>query len=150
MTEPLIRARGLTKTYGDFIAVDGIDFDVAKGESFGLLGPNGAGKTTLLSILTTLLKPSSGTAEICGLDIIKNPSEVYGIAAVFERKVLIDYALQSYEIALEIDSNMNFNFQMAVLYGQKGETDKMIEKFLEESYKNPQNLILIQNTFITF
>jgi tetratricopeptide (TPR) repeat protein len=63
---------------------------------------------------------------------------------------LIDYALQSYEIALEIDSNMNFNFQMAVLYGQKGETDKMIEKFLEESYKNPQNLILIQNQFTRF
>jgi len=58
--------------------------------------------------------------------IIKNPSEVYGIAAVFERKVLIDYALQSYEIALEIDQNMNFNFQMAVLYGQNGQTDKMI------------------------
>jgi tetratricopeptide (TPR) repeat protein len=82
--------------------------------------------------------------------IKKNPSEVYGIAAVFERKVLIDYALQSYEIALEIDPNMNFNFQMAVLYGQKGETDKMIEKFLEESYKNPQNLILIQNQFTRF
>ncbi len=63
---------------------------------------------------------------------------------------MIDYALQSYEIALEIDSNMNFNFQMAVLYGQKGETDKMIEKFLEESYKNPQNLILIQNQFTRF
>jgi tetratricopeptide (TPR) repeat protein len=82
--------------------------------------------------------------------IKKNPSEVYGIAAVFERKVLIDYALQSYEIALEIDPNMNFNFQMAVLYGQKGETDKMIEKFLEESFKNPQNLILIQNQFTRF
>lgn len=82
--------------------------------------------------------------------IKKNPAEVYGIAPVFERKVLIDYALQSYEMALEIDPNLNFNFQMAVLYGQKGETDKMIEKFLEESYKNPQNLILIQNQFTRF
>jgi tetratricopeptide (TPR) repeat protein len=82
--------------------------------------------------------------------IKKNPSEVYGIAAVFERKVLIDYALQSYEIALEIDPNLNFNFQMAVLYGQNGQTDKMIKKFLEESYKNPQNLILIQNQFTRF
>ena len=82
--------------------------------------------------------------------IKKNPAEVYGIAPVFERKVLIDYALKSYEMALEMDPNMNFNFQMAVLYGQKGETDKMIEKFLEESYKNPQNLILIQNQFTRF
>ena len=82
--------------------------------------------------------------------IKKNPSEVYGIAAVFERKVLIEYALQAYQIALEIDPNMNFNFQMALLYGQNGQTDKMIEKFLEESYKNPQNLILIQNQFTRF
>ena len=82
--------------------------------------------------------------------IKKNPAEVYGIAAVFERKVLIDYALQSYEMALEINPNLNFNFQMAVLYGQNGQTDKMIEKFLEESYKNPQNLILIQNQFTRF
>ena len=82
--------------------------------------------------------------------IKKNPSEVYGIAAVFEKKVLIDYALQSYQIALDLDPNMNFNFQMAVLYGQNGQTDKMIEMFLEESYKNPQNLILIQNQFTRF
>ena len=82
--------------------------------------------------------------------IKKNPAEVYGIAAVFERKVLIDFALQSYEMALEINPNLNFNFQMAVLYGQNGQTDKMIEKFLEESYKNPQNLILIQNQFTRF
>jgi len=82
--------------------------------------------------------------------IKKNPSEVYGIATVFEKKVLIDYALQAYQMALEIDPKMNFNFQMAVLYGQNGQTDKMIEKFLEESYKNPQNLILIQNQFTRF
>jgi tetratricopeptide (TPR) repeat protein len=82
--------------------------------------------------------------------IKKNPSEVYGIAAVFERKVLIDYALQAYQIALEIDPKLNFNFQMAVLYGQNGQTDKMIEKFLEESYTNPKNLILIQNQFTRF
>ena len=85
------------------------------------------------------------------LDQIKKmPSEVYGIAAVFEKKVLIDYALQAYQIALEIDPKMNFNFQMAVLYGQNGQTDKMIEKFLEESYMNPQNLILVQNQFTRF
>ena len=48
MSEPLISARGLTKRYGDFTAVDAIDFDVAKGESFGLLGPNGAGKSTTM------------------------------------------------------------------------------------------------------
>ena len=85
------------------------------------------------------------------LDKIKKyPSEVYGIAAVFEKKVLIDYALQAYQIALEISPNMNFNIQMAILYGQNGQTDQMIEKFLEESFNNPQNLILIQNQFTRF
>lgn len=82
--------------------------------------------------------------------IKKNPTEVYGVAAVFERKVLIDYALQAYQMAIELDPKLNFNFQMALLYGQKGETDKMIEKFLEESYANPQNLIAIQNQFSRF
>jgi len=82
--------------------------------------------------------------------IKKNPTEVYGVAAVFERKVLIEYALQAYQIAIELDPKLNFNFQMALLYGQKGETDKMIEKFLEESYTNPQNLFAIQNQFSRF
>ena len=58
--------------------------------------------------------------------------------------------MQAYQIALEIDPKMNFNFQMAILYGQNGQTDKMIEMFLEESYINPQNLILIQNQFTRF
>ena len=85
------------------------------------------------------------------LDKIKKiPTEVYGIAAVFERKVLIDYALQAYQLAIELDKKLNFNFQMALLYGQKGETDKMIEKFLEESFTNPQNLFAIQNQFSRF
>jgi tetratricopeptide (TPR) repeat protein len=82
--------------------------------------------------------------------IKKNPNEVYGIAAVFERKVLIEYALQAYELAIELDPKLNFNFQMALLYGQKGDSDKMIEKFLEESYANPQNLFAIQNQFSRF
>lgn len=82
--------------------------------------------------------------------IKKNPSEVYGIAAAFERKVLIDYALRAYEMALELEPKFNFNFQMALLYGQKGNTDMMIEKFLAESYDNPQNLIMIQNQLSRF
>ena len=85
------------------------------------------------------------------LDKIKKiPTEVYGIAAVFERKVLIEYALQAYQLAIQLDPRLNFNFQMALLYGQKGDSDKMIEKFLEESYANPQNLFAIQNQFSRF
>jgi len=80
----------------------------------------------------------------------KNPNEVYNIASVFERKVLIDYALQAYQLALTLEPKLNFNFQMAMLYGQSGNTDMMIDKFLTEAFENPQNSIMIQNQLTRF
>lgn len=68
MSDSLISARGLTKKFGDFTAVDGIDFDVAKGESFGLLGPNGAGKSTTMRIIAATSRRTSGTISILGRD----------------------------------------------------------------------------------
>jgi tetratricopeptide (TPR) repeat protein len=82
--------------------------------------------------------------------IRKTPDAVYPIASTFEQKALIDYALQAYQIAVTLEPKFDFNFQMALLYGQKGETDNMIEMFLTESYKVPQNLIPIQNQFSRF
>lgn len=82
--------------------------------------------------------------------IKKNPNEVYGIAGTFERKVLIDYALQSYEIAVAQEQLFNFNYQMAILYGQLGNINMMIEKFLNEAYTNPQSSIMIQNQLSRF
>jgi len=66
----------LTKYYGDLLAVDHISFKVRQGEFFGLLGPNGAGKTTTIRMLTGLLKPTSGTARVMGIDVVKNPVDV--------------------------------------------------------------------------
>ncbi len=66
---PVIRVRGLTKRYGDILAVDGIDFDVAAGEVFGLLGPNGAGKTTTVEILEGLRTPDGGEVHVLGVDV---------------------------------------------------------------------------------
>lgn len=82
--------------------------------------------------------------------IKKNVNEVYGIAYTFERKALTDYALLAYQTAANIDSKLNFNFQIAVLYGQKGEMELMLETFLNESYQNPQNLPIIQNQLNRF
>ena len=82
--------------------------------------------------------------------IRKNSNEAYGIAVAFERHVLLDLALQSYELALSLAPQMNFNFQMAVLHGQLGHTDQMIDTFLTEAYTNPQNLPLIQNQLSRF
>ena len=66
---PIIRVRGLTKRYGDVQAVDGIDFEVARGEIFGLLGPNGAGKTTTVEILEGLRQPDGGQVSVLGVDV---------------------------------------------------------------------------------
>jgi tetratricopeptide (TPR) repeat protein len=82
--------------------------------------------------------------------IKKNPNEVYGIANSFERKVLLDYALQSYQTAIAIEPKFNFNYQMALLYGQLGNTDQMIATFLDEAYANPLNSIQIQNQLSRF
>ena len=68
MSEALIRARGLTKKFGDFTAVNGIDFDVLKGESFGLLGPNGAGKSTAMRMIGATSQRTSGELTILGKD----------------------------------------------------------------------------------
>ena len=68
-----IQVSGLTKYYGDLLAVDHVSFDVREGEIFGFLGPNGAGKTTTVRMLTTLLTPSEGTATIQGCDLLKDP-----------------------------------------------------------------------------
>lgn len=72
----MISVRGLTKRFGAVVAVDGVSFDVARGEVFGLLGENGAGKTTTLRMLATLLRPTHGTAVIGGIDLLERPHEV--------------------------------------------------------------------------
>src|SRR4026209_1483363 len=71
----IVRTEGLVKRYDRTVAVAGIDLDVDQGEIFGLVGPNGAGKTTTLRILATLLKPTSGEAEIAGISVRRNPDE---------------------------------------------------------------------------
>ena len=82
--------------------------------------------------------------------INENPSFVYIIASNFEKKALIDYALKAYTLALTLEPKFSFNQQMAVLYGQQGKVDLMIEKFLEEGERNPQSTLLIQNYLSRF
>lgn len=75
----------LTKKFNGFTAVDGLSMQVEEGEVFGLLGPNGAGKTTTISMLCTILKPTSGSAQVNGFDILKNPKDVRkSIGIVFQ------------------------------------------------------------------
>ncbi|MGW2406533.1 ATP-binding cassette domain-containing protein [Streptomyces sp. NPDC001739] len=71
-----IYAEGLVKTFGDVRALDGVDLDVPEGTVLGMLGPNGAGKTTAVRVLTTLLRPDRGKAEVAGIDVLAHPDKV--------------------------------------------------------------------------
>jgi len=93
VSEPLIRARGLTKTYGDFVAVDNIDFDVAKGESFGFLGPNGAGKSTTMRIIGATSVRTSGTLTILGKDPEVNGPQIRAHLGVVPQQDNLDNEL---------------------------------------------------------
>jgi lipooligosaccharide transport system ATP-binding protein len=68
MRESIVQARGLTKKFGEFVAVDAIDFDIVKGEPFGFLGPNGAGKTSTMKMITTVSPITEGKLTVLGLD----------------------------------------------------------------------------------
>jgi ABC-2 type transport system ATP-binding protein len=86
---PAVIARGLTKRYGDVLAVDRLELDIASGQFFGLLGPNGSGKTTTIHMLSTLLRPSAGSAIVAGHDVTLKPVAVRGaIGVVFQDSAL--------------------------------------------------------------
>ncbi|MGZ3559581.1 MAG: ATP-binding cassette domain-containing protein, partial [Thermodesulfobacteriota bacterium] len=88
---PVIEVRNLTKKFDDFVAVDNISFSVEAGEIFAFLGPNGAGKTTTIKMLTTLLKPTSGSMLVNGHNPVENQEEVRrSIGIVFQDPSLDD------------------------------------------------------------
>jgi ABC-2 type transport system ATP-binding protein len=82
MGEPVIEVKDFRKTYGDFVAVDGISFEVQKGEIFGLLGPNGAGKTSTLESLEGLRAPNGGSVRVAGLDPTREPRKLHNVIGV--------------------------------------------------------------------
>ena len=85
MTDSIIKVENLVKNYGELVAVNSINFNVAQGEIFGFLGPNGAGKTTTINILCTLAKPTSGRATVAGFDVVRQQSQVrQSIGLVFQ------------------------------------------------------------------
>ncbi len=87
--ETLIEVRDLTKNFNSFTAVDQVSFNVKKGEVFGLLGPNGAGKTTIIRMLSTLTRPTEGTARVGGYDIVKNDDQVRKLIGLVSEKIIM-------------------------------------------------------------
>ena len=100
ITEPgplAIRTSKLTKHYGDLVAVDQLDLDVRRGEIFGLLGPNGAGKSTTAGLLTCRVIPTSGTAEVEGIDAFKSPALLKQLIGVVPQSNTLDRSLSVYD-----------------------------------------------------
>ena len=95
--EAAINVKNIVKKFGDFTAVDDVSFTVERGKIFGLLGPNGGGKSTLIRMLTTLIPPTSGTAKVDGIDVIKNPDGVRKVIGVIPQALTSDLELSVYE-----------------------------------------------------
>src|SRR5947208_10794683 len=94
MQQPAIEVRRLRKVYpGGIAAVKGIDFDVAPGEVFGLLGPNGAGKSTTIGMLTTTIRPTSGSARLAGFDVATEPLQARAVSSVVFQDSVVDRSL---------------------------------------------------------
>ena len=118
-----IEVEKLTKRFGDFTAVDALEFSVEHGEVFGLLGPNGAGKSTLIRMLTTLVPPTSGTALVNGFDIVKQANDVRQSIGVIPQAMTSDLDLSAVE-------NMSI---FAKLYGiPREKRQKIIPELLED------------------
>jgi len=127
----LIRLRQLTKRYGRFTAVDGIDLMVPSGELFGFLGPNGAGKTTTFRMIAGILRPTSGTVEVGGIDINERPLEAKARLGFIPDRPFVYDKLTGAEF-------LRFT---AALYGQQGPAierriDELLELFELVRWKN--------------
>jgi ABC-2 type transport system ATP-binding protein len=127
----LIRLRQLTKRYGRFTAVDGIDLVVPSGELFGFLGPNGAGKTTTFRMIAGILRPTSGTVEVGGIDINERPLEAKARLGFIPDRPFVYDKLTGAEF-------LRFT---AALYGQQGPAierriDELLELFELVRWKN--------------
>ena len=118
----MIRLIHLTKQYGKFTAVDDIDLVVPSGELFGFLGPNGAGKTTTFRMIAGILRPTSGTVEIGGIDINRNPLDAKArLGFIPDRPFVYD----------KLTGGEFLRF-VAALYGQQGpEVERRIDELLE-------------------
>lgn len=126
-------ATGLTKRYGDVVALDGLDLAVPTGTVLGLLGPNGAGKTTAVSILTTLIAPDSGSARVAGVDVVAQPQRVRSLIGLSGQYAAVDEHLTATENLVMI----------GCLYGMRRKealkrTNDLLERFrLTDSAHRP-------------
>jgi len=120
--EPAIDVQGLVKRFGDFDAVSGVSFSVAKGEVFAFLGPNGAGKSTTIKMLCTLARPTSGCATVAGFDVVTHAKAVRRhIGLVFQEQTLDE----------QLTANENLRFHAVLYRVPRSEVESRIRHVLE-------------------
>jgi ABC-2 type transport system ATP-binding protein len=117
-----IEAKGLTKQFGGFTAVDGVDFRVRRGEIFGFLGPNGSGKTTTIRMLLGLLKPTRGEAVVLGVSIAEQPEAI---------RPRVGYMSQRFSLYNDLTVLQNLKFYGAAYGLQKAELDARVQRALQ-------------------
>jgi drug efflux transport system ATP-binding protein len=123
VSDVAIRTAALRKVFGARVALDGLDLEVRRGEVFGLLGPNGSGKTTTIRILCGLLNPTSGRAEVVGIDVLREPERV---------RTRIGYMSQRFGLYDDLTVRENLRFYGG-LYGLRGRPlDARIDELLAE------------------
>ena len=92
-----VNAQGLTKKFGNIQALNNVTFNIKEGEVYGLIGPNGAGKTTTLRIISTLILPTTGTATVFGVDVVRQPDQVRKILSYLPEEAGVYRNLSGYE-----------------------------------------------------
>jgi len=122
--ELAVEAVNLRKTYGSAVAADGISLSIPRGSVFGLLGPNGAGKTTTVRMLTTLIKPDSGTARVAGFDVVAQPNEVRRRIGLVGQYASVDELLSGRQNLVMIARLHGMNTGQA-----KKRADELLERF---------------------
>jgi ABC-2 type transport system ATP-binding protein len=119
VSEYAVEVVDLIKRFGDFTAVDGVTFEIRRGEIFGFLGPNGAGKTTTIRVLLGLLRPTSGHASVLGYDVVRQPEEI---------RKHIGYMSQRFSLYQDLTVSENLDFYGRT-YGVRGERLRKRKQF---------------------
>jgi ABC-2 type transport system ATP-binding protein len=128
MAEPMIRVEGLTRRFGELLALDHVDFDVAPGELFGIVGPDGAGKTTTLRVLAGVLPPTEGDAVVDGVSVADDPETI---------KPELAYMSQRFGLYTDLTVMENLRFYADLFQVPRAERERRLERLFRFSNLEP-------------
>lgn len=128
MSGPMIRARGLTRRFGDLVAVDHLDFEIERGELFGIVGPDGAGKTTTLRILAGVLPPTNGDVEVDGVSVARDPEAI---------KPALAYMSQRFGLYTDLTVMENLRFYGDLFQVDRKERERRLDRLFRFSNLEP-------------